>query len=173
MINFTNNFIQSDLGLFYKNSKYFLFFGNKKSTLEQIKLSFPNFELLKIRQTHSSKTVEASDNTVEADSHYSSKKNAALLISTADCMPILIYCLQTNRVAAVHAGWKGVENQIIVKALLQLEKTGSDQKKFEIFVGPHLLQESFEIDYDIFLKLKNVYFDSTDKSFYKKIKGGE
>lgn len=131
-----------------------VFFGNAHDSLSSIKAAYPGLRLKKIFQTHSDQVVEASDSVIEADAHYTSEINSALLIATADCMPIMVYCRQTRRVAAIHAGWRGIANRITEKMLLKLIDSGSSEKEFQIWVGPHILQNSFEIDqgaYDLLL----------------------
>lgn len=127
-------------------NRAFVFFGNSQDNFAKIQQDFPRLNFKKIHQTHSDIVVESSANLNEADSHYTSETNAALLISTADCMPIMIYCKQTHRVAAVHAGWRGVANKITEKTLQKLIATGSSKKEFQFWVGPHILQGSFEVD---------------------------
>ena len=141
---------QNSYGFGFKDEKVLLFFGNNHGELEQLKTAFPSFSFVRVKQTHSDIVISATPELTEADAHYGSEKNQALVIATADCMPIMIYCQQTNRVAAVHAGWRGVVNKITIKTLQTLISTGSDLKKFKIFVGPSIQQKSFEVDLDVF-----------------------
>lgn len=136
-------------------NKALVFFGTTQDSFAKIQSDFPLLNFKKIRQTHSDIVVESSDDLREADAHYTSENHAALLIATADCLPIMVYCRQTHRVAAVHAGWRGVENKITEKTLQRLIATGSSKKEFQFWVGPHILQNSFEIDlatYDLLSK---------------------
>ncbi len=152
----------------YQN-EVLVFFGDARNTLESIQAAYPNLRLKKIRQTHSDLVVEASDSVIEADAHYTSEKNSALLIATADCMPIMIYCSQTRRVAAIHAGWRGIANRITEKTLEKLIATGSSKKEFQIWVGAHILQNSFEIDEEAYELLSNAQSGLAENEFvYKK-----
>lgn len=154
------------IGLILKTRHLQLFFGNKNSSLDSIQNTFSALSLKRIKQTHSDIIVEASDTIVEADSHYTQETNAGLLISTADCLPVLIFCSQTNRIAAVHAGWKGVANQIVLKTAKQLISTGSSHKIFEFWIGPHILQDSFEIDLDVLKQLEASAYGLKQKQYY-------
>lgn len=152
---------KNDLGFGYQNQKVLFFFANGTATLERLKNEFRDFKFYEIRQTHSDIVIEATSVYTEADAHLTSLKNAALLIKTADCMPLMIYCNQTQRAAAVHAGWRGVENKITRKTLESLIATGSTECNFDIYVGPSIQQKSFEVDRDVFEKLINSSTDHT------------
>ncbi|MBY0453038.1 MAG: polyphenol oxidase family protein [Bdellovibrionaceae bacterium] len=161
---------KNELGFGYKNDDVLFFFGNGSATVDKLKKHFSEFNFLEIRQTHSDIVIEATKTYMEADAHFSRQKNEALLIKTADCMPIMIYCSQTQRVAALHAGWRGVENQITRKTLEVLISSGSTKCDFDIFVGPSIQQNSFEVDRDVFEKLVSpdltaTYYQKSDKYY--------
>lgn len=155
-----------------------VFFGDSSDTPEKIQAAYPQLKFKKIRQTHSNIVVEASENLTEADAHFTSEVNSALLIATADCLPIMIYCRETHRVAAVHAGWRGVASKITEKTLSKLIATGSNQKNFQIWIGPHIAQNSYEIDALAFEQLAKahygldagVYAEAKNKKYYIALK---
>ena len=165
-------FQNTPLGLVVRQSDFICHFGNTSAEINELKQTYPQFDLLRVRQTHSDIVIQAQlkpqtpyEELTEADAHYSSKKNQALVIATADCMPIMIYCSQTSRAAAVHAGWRGVANKITEKTLIKLIQTGSTDKNFQIFVGPSILQNSFEIDEDVFSVLKQSQYNLKDNDY--------
>ncbi|MGZ3692112.1 MAG: polyphenol oxidase family protein [Pseudobdellovibrio sp.] len=166
------NRFQNNCGFGFQDSRFMVFFGDRRGELLQLQNEFPQLEFLRVKQTHSDIIVKAGAEPVEADAHFTSEINKSLLIATADCMPIMIYCEQTHRAAAVHAGWRGVVNKITEKTLLKLIETGSTHKKFQIFIGPSILQSSFEVDGDVFLKLSNSgyglrdYFSEKTEKYY-------
>ncbi len=155
------------LGFEIQGQNYFAFFGKKSATLEQLTTAYPNFKFRQLKQTHSDICIESqpgSEN-IEADAHWTIDKNIALVIRTADCIPALLYDHEKKLVLAVHAGWRGVENQIILKALRSLKIS----QPMDLLIGPHIRQNSFEIDN---LEIKNQILASgwikeTDCSFSK------
>ena len=52
-----------------------------------------------------------------------------ICISTADCIPILLYDKQHRVVAAVHAGWRGTVNRILAKTLLRMQVLTARKEK--------------------------------------------
>lgn len=159
------NFEKTDVGLFIETADVSIIFGNKKSDLDVFLNRFPKLRFQKIKQTHSDIVIEATDQIHKADGHFSSFRNIGLLISTADCLPVLIYCSQTKRIASVHAGWKGVANQIVLKTLNRLITSGSSQKNFEFWIGPHILQNSFEVQSDVLAQLEDATYAAGKKEY--------
>lgn len=69
-----------------------------------------------------------------------------ICISTADCIPILLYDKQHNVVAAVHAGWRGTVNRILAKTLLRMQAVyGTEGKDIIACIGPGISLASFEV----------------------------
>ena len=58
------------------------------------------------------------------DGFITNVKNLPLGILTADCTPILILDTKKKIIAAVHAGWKGAYNNIVIKVLKKLTSLG-------------------------------------------------
>lgn len=126
------------LGTSITKENYFIFFGNDKLQLDHIKEVFPDTCLLK--QVHGNRITKASTHLIEADGHYSSKKNQALIIRTADCLPV--FFSNKSSVVALHAGWRGVANKILSRAKIEnLTKNAT-----HLFIGPHIQQRSFDLD---------------------------
>lgn len=152
------NFQECELGFTYKNSEVCVFFGKAICTLEILEKKFLEFEFLQINQTHSDILVEANQNTAIADAQWTRDRNKALLIRTADCIPAFFYIPKSQMVLAIHAGWRGVENQIILKSLKAFLKDQDPIQNIEAWIGPHILQSSFEVDSDVMLKLLSSSF---------------
>lgn len=159
MTSVQNIFKKTPWGWSAYHQKIEIFFGGKIAHEQFIAEKFPQLTFLKIKQTHSNICRLANTEIYEADAHWTADQNKALMILTADCMPIMIYCLQTQRVAAVHAGWRGVANQIVVLTLCQLIDSGSNQKKFIFWVGPHISKNSFEVQKDCLELIEKVIYE--------------
>lgn len=68
-----------------------------------------------------------------------------LVVMTADCLPIVLYCTKTHKIAAVHAGYKGLVNQILLKTLECFE----DKNTVKVWIGPSIKQKYFQISEEI------------------------
>jgi YfiH family protein len=107
-------------------------------------------ELLSLSATEQKQRLEG------VDAIISSERGIALGISTADCIPVLIYDPVHHAAAAIHAGWKGTVRRIVEKTLDQMRQTyGTTASECTAAIGPGISIDSFEVGQevvDIFLK---------------------
>lgn len=147
------NFQECDLGFTFENSNVCVFFGKSVCDLKSLQNKFRQFDFLQIHQTHSDIIVPASQDLQTADAHWTAERKKALLIRTADCIPAFFYLPKYRIVAGVHAGWRGVENKIIIKSIKRLAALKESQVDVEFWMGPHILQKSFEVDSEVMQRL--------------------
>jgi len=76
---------------------------------------------IQTRQVHSDISINAADFVpgCEADACYTDKPDELLSVLTADCVPVLVHH-PVGLVAVIHAGWRGLFNEIIPKTLAKL-----------------------------------------------------
>lgn len=78
-----------------------------------------------------------------------------LCVSTADCIPVVIYDPAHHAAAAIHAGWRGTRSRIVSHTLETLRETfGTEPQACRAAIGPGISLESFEVGdevYDAFL----------------------
>ena len=81
-------------------------------------------------------------------------------VSTADCIPIIIYDPQHHAACAVHAGWRGTVQRIAQVAVEAMCKTyGSDPSQMKAVVGPGISLESFEVGEEVYQQFADADFD--------------
>lgn len=77
-------------------------------------------------------------------------------VSTADCIPVLLYDPQQQVVCAIHAGWRGTVSRIVEKSIQTLQQTfGTHPSDLIAQIGPGISLESFEVGdevYDAFVQ---------------------
>lgn len=72
-------------------------------------------------------------------------------VSTADCIPILIYDPNHHCVCAVHAGWRGTVARIAEKAVAaMMESYGSRPSEMKAVIGPGISFEAFEVGQEVY-----------------------
>ena len=102
-----------------------------------------------MNQVHSNKVIlvdEVERKILNVDGMVSKRKDLCLGILTADCAPIII--LGQNYYGIVHAGWRGLVNDILLNAVNLFKDQGESEKDLHLFVGPHLKKNSFEVKGD-------------------------
>ena len=75
----------------------------------------------------------------DVDSLMTNKKNKALVLSFADCTPLLFYDPVKNVIANTHSGWKGTYQRIAPKTVSKLvEEYGCKTQDIICCIGPHI-----------------------------------
>ena len=115
-------------------------------------------KLFLMKQTHSNKVkfIE-SNNTfekIECDALLTKNNNFAIGVLTADCIPILIYEIESKIIGCIHAGWKGAYNGIIENTLEKLNEIGGRTGKLIVCLGPCISKKNYEVKEDFYLKFK-------------------
>ncbi|MCA9606969.1 MAG: peptidoglycan editing factor PgeF [Myxococcales bacterium] len=82
---------------------------------------------------------------VEADGLVAAQPGDAVAVRTADCVPILLGNVETGAVAAVHAGWRGVEARIVAVAVARLGAPSA----LVAAIGPHIRLDAFEVSEEV------------------------
>jgi len=94
-----------------------------------------------------------------------------ICISTADCIPILIYDIRNKVASCVHAGWRGTVNRISEKAVHYMEKFfGTNPLNCKAVIGPGISVDNFEVGDEVFNVFQMNGFDMKKISIHKKNK---
>ncbi|CAN5396031.1 peptidoglycan editing factor PgeF [soil metagenome] len=93
---------------------------------------------------------EVGDSDERADAVASDLAGVLAGAKTADCVPVLIGDPVSGAYAAVHAGWRGTVQSIVIKAVSELEKAfGSNPADLIAAIGPAAGCENYEIGQDV------------------------
>lgn len=144
------SFEENELGFEFSTEQFLVFFGKQAAQFRQVQKKYPYLDLASIEQTHGDQFVECTEPKVDykkADAHWTRLQKTALVIKTADCIPLMGFHLKTGTTLAVHAGWRGVANCISQKLLASL-KIEHDPTAWRFFIGPHIQKKSFEVQSD-------------------------
>ena len=72
-------------------------------------------------------------------------------VSTADCIPLLVYDAEHRCACAVHAGWRGTVARIAEKAVKTMTATyGSKPETMTAVIGPGISVDSFEVGQEVY-----------------------
>lgn len=114
------------------------------------------FTLTSVWQVHGDgvkvvKTQADVENTEEKyDALTSNLENILVGAKTADCVPVLIGDARTKAFAAVHAGWRGTLQTIVIKTIEIMQETfGTDSKDLICAIGPAAGCKNYEVGQDV------------------------
>lgn len=101
-----------------------------------------------LKQVHGVKVVNvaSAENEPEADGGYTTKAGVVCAVLTADCLPVLLCDRAGTRVAALHAGWRGLAGGVIEAGVQALNVPGSE---LLAWLGPAIGPEAFEVGEDV------------------------
>ena len=72
-------------------------------------------------------------------------------VSTADCIPILLYDPEHHAAAAIHAGWRGTVARIAMKAVGAMKQNyGTRGEDLKAVIGPGISRASFEVGDEVY-----------------------
>lgn len=110
--------------------------------------------LIRCHQVHSATVVTVKENnedavsSIKADGLITSNK-CTIGVQTADCLPVLFSSTDGKRIAAVHAGWKGLLSGILVNTVDLFKAEGVDPKTLVVAIGPAIGPCCFEAHHDL------------------------
>ena len=80
-------------------------------------------------------------------------------VSTADCVPVLVYDGVRKVSAAIHAGWRGTVAKIVSDTILFMEKEcGCSPSDMKAVIGPSISLEAFEVGKEVYMNFSNAGF---------------
>lgn len=125
-------------------------------------LPLPN-QLVIPYQTHGVRTLVIDDKYVKAaeterfvslqgvDALVTNLPGFCLCVSTADCVPVMLYDKVHQAVAAIHAGWRGTAARILEVALQRMSSVfGTRGEDTVACIGPSISLEAFETGDEVY-----------------------
>ncbi len=99
-----------------------------------------------LNQVHGVEVIQLTNQTdlqgvPDADGSYTQQLGYVCCVMTADCLPVLICNAQGTQVAAVHAGWRGLLDGVLEKAI----DTFDVNDKLMAYLGPAIGPAAFEV----------------------------
>jgi len=101
---------------------------------------------------HVSPTMLASLRTErpKADAAICDAPDVALVVRSADCVPLLVADARTGAVGAVHAGWRGTAARVTVAAVEEMHRQfGSQPTDLVVAIGPAIGPCCYEVGSDV------------------------
>lgn len=153
-------------------------YGEREDLTEEIKnnkkivckrLNIPENNLIIPQQTHSDNVeiIEAEKTAyANCDGLITNKKNVALGLNFADCVPLMFFDSGKKVVASAHAGWRGTAAKIGVKTVQKMiDEFGCNPEHIIALIGPCIGKCCFEVKDDVKAKILN----TIDEKHYEEV----
>jgi len=96
-----------------------------------------------LEQVHGVGVLDADNySSNQVDAAFSSHINQVCVVMTADCLPVLICNRQGTKVAAAHAGWRGLQAGVIEHTIDALQE---EPANCLLWLGPAIGARAFEV----------------------------
>lgn len=100
-----------------------------------------------LKQVHGLAVAYANPQLIdEADASWTDTPGIACAVMTADCLPALFCDRAGTRVAAAHAGWRGLAGGVLEATLDTLD---SDPAEILVWLGPAIGPQAFEVGAEV------------------------
>jgi YfiH family protein len=121
-----------------------------------------------LKQVHGARLVEIKKGAdpqalPEADGLWTREPGLCIAVKTADCVPVLIYHPQL--VMAIHAGWRGLAQDILGVGCQVLEQEGIPLSACKVGIGACIGLDSFEIGPEVIEGMRRGAYRLDDESF--------
>lgn len=152
--------------------------SNRKALCEMLGISIDHLimphqvhltKVVKIDETFLSMSPEERQTALEGvDALMTNLRGVCIGVSTADCIPVLLYDEVHQAVCAIHAGWRGTVKRIVMKAVEAMTEAYSTQPQ-QLFaqIGPGIHLDSFEVGDEVYEAFEAVGFDMSAISVRK------
>jgi len=118
--------------------------GDDKDAVTLNRASLPYASAITwLNQVHGNHVITLPSAQTEGDAAFTTSTRHFCAVMTADCVPVLICDNAGKEVAAVHAGWKGLESEIISRTVSHFSSQASD---LMAWIGPAICQHCYEVD---------------------------
>jgi len=132
-------------------------FGTRSGSVRAALDIDPN-NIVCLKQIHSADILVATANdrskilqpSPEGDGLITNEPNVALVVFSADCVPILLHDPIKNVIGAVHAGWRGTATDIVGKAVQKMASHfDCSPSDIKAAIGPCISKCCYETDADV------------------------
>ncbi len=84
------------------------------------------------------------------DASITRESNYFLCVTTADCVPILLFDKKNEAIGAIHAGWRGTTGRIVEKTISEMLKNfGTQPSDILAAIGPAISVGNYEVGEEV------------------------
>ena len=132
-------------------------------------LGFQKEKSFMLKQVHQdniilvTEDIKQEEDNLVGDALITGKMDVALIVRTADCLPIFLYSPNDHIIGLIHGGWRSLAKDIIGKVISQMKTNFNiDVKSLYAAIGPAIKKECYEVGEDVVRALNVVYKNHID-----------
>lgn len=134
---------------------------NRKVLSKNLKIPIGNFYFPEQNHTKNIKIIKKPVNSIslnETDALITDIKDIAICISTADCVPLLLYDPYKKITAVVHSGWRGQVFKLPLLTVNEMIKHFDiDVSSLIAAIGPCISSDVYEVGYEVIESVEKVF----------------
>lgn len=101
------------------------------------------------------------------DATITAERGIFLSVTTADCVPILLFDRKKSVIAAIHAGWRGTAGRIVEKTVtLMCRQYALSPADIIAGIGPAISPQHYEVGAEVVAQFADNGFDSSDPTLF-------
>lgn len=118
---------------------------------------------VRVRQVHGNQICPATEERIgkeapDGDALTTDRPHLLIAVSTADCVPVLLFDPVHRAVSAIHAGWRGTVLNISGKAVREMAlRYGSEPSTLLAGIGPCIGPCCYEVGEEVWGEIERVY----------------
>jgi YfiH family protein len=93
-----------------------------------------------------------------SDALVTNERAVFLVLSVADCTPVLLYDPVAKIIGAVHAGWRGTEQLVTINTVRAMTSLGSRAENIYAFIGASASVDSYEVGSEVATMFEKEYY---------------
>lgn len=124
---------------------------NREILCKSLELNYSGLIVLPIVHSDNVLVLEKEEQEItQSDAIITHLTNIPILITAADCVPILLYSDDKKVFGLVHAGWKGTAARIVEKAVVAMQENYLIRpSKIICAIGPAIGQKNYEVSQEV------------------------
>ncbi len=110
--------------------------ANRKKLCNTLNLNFANLTVPSQKHTDNVAIISKTSELPQTDALITQTQALPILLTFADCVPIIAFDYKLKIFAGIHAGWKGTASSILIKTLKKMFELGSQPNNIILAIGP-------------------------------------
>lgn len=147
--------------------------ANRRKFFGELGIDINTGEFCHANQVHSAHVTIVNEAGLfpKTDALVTNKRGLNLVISVADCLPVMIYDKVNGVIANVHSGWRGTKHGIVTNTLgVMKSEFGCRGEDMLVFAGPGISCEKFEVGAEVAEMFEEKYVKMKEGKYFVDIK---